>query len=112
MNDIVKYGLYFLLGGLLVSTSTYVGSMGRGFLAAFASTFPAITGMTFVLIYLNGGADNTLSYAKHLLWFVPPWLAYVSFIILVLPRLGFWIAMLGGFTIYMVCVGLLRMVLR
>jgi hypothetical protein len=47
MSDVVKYALYFLLGGVLVSGSTYVGSMGRGFAAAFASTFPAITGMTF-----------------------------------------------------------------
>src|SRR5918999_6603113 len=85
MSEGTKYALYFVLGGLLVSVSTYVGAMGRGFLAAFASTFPAITGMTFILIYLNGGADNTLSYAKHLLLFVPPWTAYVLFIILVLP---------------------------
>ena len=112
MSEVLKYGLYFLLGGLLVSVSTYVGAMGRGFLAAFASTFPAITGVTFVLIYLNGGADHTLSYAKHLLWFVPPWMAYVLFIIAVLPRYGFWPAMLGGLTLYMTCVGLLRLALR
>jgi hypothetical protein len=112
MNDLVKYGLYFVLGGLIVSVSSYVGSMGRGFLAAFASTFPAITGMTFVLIYLNGGAEHTLSYATHLLWFVLPWLAYVVFIILVLPRHGFWLAIIGGLAVYMVCVGLLKLALR
>lgn len=112
MSDVMKYALYFVWGGLLVSVSSYVGSMGRGFLAAFASTFPAITGMTFILIYLNGGTDNTLSYAKHLLWFVPPWLAYVGFIILTLNRLGFWPAMIGGLTVYMSCVGLLKLALR
>lgn len=112
MSDVTKYALYFLWGGLLVSVSSYVGSMGQGFLAAFASTFPAITGMTFVLIYLNGGTDNTLLYAKHLLWFVPPWLAYVGFIILTLNRLGFWPAMIGGLTVYMTCVGLLKLALR
>ena len=112
MSEVTKYTMYFVLGGLIVSVSSYVGSTGRGFLAAFASTFPAITGMTFVLIYVNGGAENTLAYAKHLLLFVPPWLAYVGFIILVLPRLGFWPAMIGGLTVYMSCVGLLKMVLR
>jgi hypothetical protein len=111
MSDVVKYALYFVLGGVLVSGSTYVGAMGRGFTAAFASTFPAITGMTFILIYLNGGMDNTMSYAKHLLLFVPPWTAYVLFIILVLPRLGFWPAMIGGLTLYMTSVGLLKMML-
>jgi len=112
MSDFMKYGLYFLLGGLLVTTSTYVGAMGRGFLSAFASTFPAITGMTFILIYLNSGTANTLSYAKHLLLFVPPWTAYVLFIILVLPRFGFWPAMVGGLTLYMACIGLLKMTLH
>jgi len=67
--------------------------------------------MTFILIYLNGGMDNTMSYAKHLLLFVPPWTAYVLFIILVLPRFGFWPAMIGGLTLYMTSVGLLKMML-
>jgi hypothetical protein len=112
MSETMKYAMYFLLGGLLVSVSSYVGAKGQGFMAAFASTFPAITGMTFVLIYLNGGTENTLSYAKHLLWFVPPWVAYVSFIILSLNRLGFWPAMLGGLTLYIGCVTLLKLALR
>jgi hypothetical protein len=112
MNELTKYTMYFVLGGLILSVSSYVGSIGRGFLAAFASTFPAITGMTFILIYLNGGAENTLTYAKHLLLFVPPWLTYVGFIILVLPRLGFWPAMIGGLTVYMSFVVLLKFALR
>ena len=74
MNDFVKYTVYFLLGGTIVSVSTYLGSQGKSFLAAFASTFPAITGATFVLIYLNGGNEAIVSYAKNLLWFVPPWI--------------------------------------
>ncbi len=112
MSELMKYGLYFLLGGFIVSASTYVGAQGRGFLAAFTSTFPAITGVTFILIYLNGGQDATMTYAKHLLWFVPPWLAYVSFMILTLNRLGFWPAMVGSLMLYMGCVGLLKLALR
>lgn len=112
MNELIKYGLYFLIGGLVVSLSTYLGAKGEGFLAALASTFPAITGVTFVLIYLNGGYDATLIYAKNLLWFVPPWLAYVGFMIVALNHLGFWITMVGSLAVYMGCVGLLRLALR
>jgi len=112
MSELSKYTLYFLLGGFIVSVSTYVGAQGKGFLAAFASTFPAITGVTFILIYLNGGQDATMSYAKHLLWFVPPWLAYVSFMILTLTRLGFWPAMVGSLALYIGCVALIKMALR
>ena len=72
MNETMKYGLYFLLGGTIVSLSTYLGSQGRSFLAAFASTFPAITGATFVLIYLNGGNDAIVSYVREKLAVVCP----------------------------------------
>ena len=112
MNDLVKYAVYFLLGGTIVSVSTYLGSQGKSFLAAFASTFPAITGATFVLIYLNGGNDAIVSYAKNLLWFVPPWLVYVTTMIVGIPRVGFWPSMVGSLVLYMGCVGALRLWLR
>jgi hypothetical protein len=112
MNELLKYGLYFLIGGVVVSTSTYLGAKGEGFWAAMAGTFPAITGVTFVLIYLNGGEDATLAYAKNLLWFVPPWLAYVGFMIVALANLGFWLTMAGSLVIYLGCVSLLRLALR
>ena len=112
MNEIAKYVVYFLLGGTLVSVSTYFGTQGRSFVAAFVSTFPAITGATFVLLYLNGGTEHLVSYAKQLLWFVPPWLVYVASMIVAVPRLGFWPAMVGSLAIYMGCVGLLKLTLR
>jgi hypothetical protein len=112
VSDFVKYTVYFLLGGTIVSLSTYLGSQGRSFLAAFASTFPAITGATFVLIYLNGGSDSLVGYAKNLLWFVPPWIVYVTAMIVGVPRLGFWPAMAVSMTLYMGCVGIIKLALR
>lgn len=112
VNELVKYSTYFLLGGTIVSLSTYLGSQGRPFLAAFASTFPAITGATFVLIYLNGGADSLVGYAKNLLWFVPPWIVYVVTMIVGVPRLGFWAATAISLTLYMACIGIIRLTLR
>jgi uncharacterized membrane protein (GlpM family) len=108
MGELGKYVLYFLLGGTIVSVSTYLGSQGKSFLAAFASTFPAITGATFILIYLNGGNDAIVSYAKHLLWFVPPWVVYVITMILGVPRVGFWPAMIGSLTLYLGSVGVVK----
>ena len=112
MSELGKYALYFLLGGTIVSLSTYLGSQGKSFLAAFVSTFPAITGATFVLIYLNGGNDAIVSYAKNLLWFVPPWIVYVVFMIAGIPRFGFWPAMVGSLVLYLSCVGVVKMVLK
>ncbi len=112
MNDLGKYALYFLLGGSIVSFSTYLGSQGKSFLAAMASTFPAITGVTFILLYANGGGATTVDYAKNLLWFVPPWIVYVVAMIMGIPRLGFWPTMVGSLVLYMGCVGLVKLVLR
>ena len=112
MSELGKYILYFLLGGAIVSVSTFLGSQGKSFLAAFASTFPAITGATFILIYLNGGNDAIVSYAKNLLWFVPPWTVYVVSMIAAVPRFGFWPAMIGSLVLYLGCVGLVKLVLR
>ena len=112
MGEHAKYVLYFLLGGTIVSLSTYLGSQGRSFLAAFASTFPAITGATFILIYLNGGSESLVEYAKNLLWFIPPWIVYVTTMILGVPRVGFWPAMALSMTLYFGCVGLLKLAIR
>jgi len=111
MGEFGKYALYFLLGGTIVSVSTYLGSQGKSFLAAFASTFPAITGVTFILIYLNGGNEAIVSYAKNLLWFVPPWIVYVITMILGIPQVGFWPAMIGSVVLYLGSVGLVKKVL-
>ena len=112
MNDLVKYAVYFLLGGAIVSLSTYLGSQGKSFLAALASTFPAITGATFVLMYLNGGSDAIVGYARNLLWFVPPWIVYVLSMIAGVPRIGFWPAMAGSLVLYVSCVGVVKLWLR
>ncbi|MCP9456631.1 MAG: DUF3147 domain-containing protein [Nitrospira sp.] len=105
----MTYVIYFLIGGTLVSLSTYLGSHGKSFLAAFASTFPAITGATFVLMYLNGGNNAIVGYAKNLLWFVPPWIVYVSVMIFGVPRFGFWPTMVGSLVLYIACVGLVKL---
>lgn len=112
MSDLVKYAIYFLLGGSIVSFSTYLGSQGKSFLAAMVSTFPAITGVTFILLYASGGGATTVDYAKNLLWFVPPWTVYVLAMITGIPRLGFWPAMAGSLVLYIGCIGLVKVILK
>ncbi|TAJ07692.1 MAG: DUF3147 domain-containing protein [Nitrospirae bacterium] len=112
MSELLKPMLYFVLGGTIVSLSSYVGAQGRGFLAAFVSTFPAITGVTLILIYLNGGIDPAANYARHLLWFVIPWVAYVTMLIVALPRINFWFAWVGALMLYMALIAVTKLALR
>jgi len=89
----MEYALYFIIGGTVVSLTTYLGSLGRSWLAAFVTTFPALTGITFILMYLNAGVEPTVPYARNLLYFIVPWVVYVGFYILTIDRLGFWLTL-------------------
>lgn len=112
MNEGLKYALYFFLGGLLVSVSTYLGSHGKGFLAALASTLPMISGVTFILIYLNAGDSPTISFAKNLIWLSPPWFMYVGTMIFAVPKYGFWPAYGLAIGLYLAGVGVTRLLLH
>ena len=96
----MKYALYFIIGGAVVSLTTYLGSLGRSWLAAFVTTFPALTGITFILMYLNAGVEPTVPYARNLLYFVIPWVVYVGFYIVTIDRLGFWLALTGAIALF------------
>ena len=104
--------VYFVLGGALVSVSTYWGSHGKGYLAAFASTLPVISSVTFILIYLNAGTDSTVSFARHLIWLSPAWFVYVILMMVGAPRMGFWVAFPISLVLYFVSIWLLTLILR
>ena len=107
----MKYALYFIIGGTVVSLTTYLGSLGRSWLAAFITTFPALTGLTFVLMYLNTGVEPTVPYARNLLYFVIPWLAYVGFYLWTIDRLGFWLALTGAVALFVGVAAVTKLVL-
>lgn len=107
----MKYALYFIIGGTVVSLTTYLGSLGRSWLAAFITTFPALTGLTFVLMYLNTGVEPTIPYARNLLYFVIPWLAYVGFYIVTIDRLGFWLTLTGAIVLFVGVAAVTKLVL-
>ncbi len=106
----MKYALYFVIGGTVVSLTTYLGSLGRSWLAAFITTFPALTGLTFILMYLNVGVEPTVPYARNLLYFVVPWLAYVGFYLLTIDRLGFWLTLTGAITLFVAVSALSKLI--
>jgi len=106
----MKYVLYFVIGGTVVSLTTYLGSLGRSWLAAFITTFPALTGLTFILMYLNAGVEPTVPYARNLLYFVVPWLAYVGFYLLTIDRLGFWLTLTGAIALFVTVSALSKLI--
>ncbi|MCX6678232.1 MAG: hypothetical protein NTU95_09875 [Methanothrix sp.] len=80
--------IYFLLGGTVTALTAYFASQGRGMLSAFITTLPLLTVFSFLLIYAEGGSKTVEEYAKSLLIFTPPWLCYVSIVLLGVNRMG------------------------
>ncbi len=106
----MKYALYFIIGGTVVSVSTWAGSLGRSWLAAFVTTFPALTGLTFILMYLNAGVEPTVPYARNLLYFIVPWVVYVGFYIVAIDRLGFWLTWASAIALFIAVSALTKLV--
>ena len=92
--------LYFVLGGTIVTLVTWLGSQGKGLLAAFIALFPALTVVTLSAVYLRGGVEPTVAYAKGLLFMIPAWLLYVLTVIFLVPRLGLAAALAIGIALY------------
>ena len=92
--------LYFVVGGLAVSVTTYFGSQGKGLLAAFVGMFPAATVITFCAIYFRSGMPALTSYARGLLILLPPWILYIVVMYLLAPRLGLIPSLALGIALY------------
>ncbi len=94
--------LYFVVGGVIVSAITYLGSLGRSQWAAFLAFLPSISVITLISIYLGGGAPSAVAYAKHMLFLLPSWVLYVVAVILLLPRIGLAASLVVSVALYMV----------
>ena len=104
--------LHFILGGTIVSVVTFLGSQGKGILAAFVATFPIMTALTFALVYSKAGQIATVNYAKGLLFMTPPWIIYVLCLIFLLPRWGFVKSLIVGVLTYMILAGIVSIVIK
>ncbi len=98
MGDFI---LYFIVGGLVVSLTTYYGSKGHGFLAAFISMFPCMTILTFALLHKAGGKMAVVAYAKSLIYLVLPWILYILVVAFLCEKMGVWKSIALGVVLYM-----------
>jgi|SRR5208283_270171 len=98
----LKYVLYFLIGGMVISVVTYFASHARPLQAAFIANMPVITLVTFLTIYHEAGQKAIVPYGKGLVMMMLPWFTYIFAIIVLTPRLGFLPSLTTGFTLYVV----------
>jgi uncharacterized membrane protein (GlpM family) len=103
--------IYFLLGGTVTALTAYFASQGRGMLSAFITTLPLLTVFSFLLIYAEGGSKTVEEYAKSLLIFTPPWLCYVTIVLLGVNRIGIVKSLILGVLFFVVLSVLLEKML-
>ena len=96
----IKYLIYFLIGGTIVSVVTYLASHAKGLLAAFVANLPVITLITFLMIYFESGQGAVISYAKGLIIMLFPWLVYIFSVILLTGRFGLITSLIIGVSLY------------
>ncbi|MDA8169323.1 MAG: hypothetical protein M0Z59_06445 [Nitrospiraceae bacterium] len=97
---LIKYLLYFLIGGSVISVVTYFASHARGLVAAFLANMPLMTLITFLTIYYETGPGPVVIYAKGLVLMLVPWLAYIFAVIFLTPRAGVVASLLTGLVLY------------
>jgi uncharacterized membrane protein (GlpM family) len=108
----LKYLLYFLSGGFIVSIVTYLAGHSKGLLSAFFANLPVLTVITFLTIYTEAGPDSVVSYARGLTLMLFPWLAYIFAVIFLTPRLGVIASLAAGIFFYLVLAFLIISVKR
>ncbi len=96
----MKYILYFLTGGVVVSFVTYLAGHARGLWAAFIANMPTITVLTFLTIYLESGPKAVIPYAQGLVVMIIPWFAYILSVIFLTPKAGFVPSLIIGVALY------------
>ncbi len=102
MGDGLKFILYFVIGGSILTLVTYYGSRDRGLLAAFVAMFPMVTAMSMITIYSEVGSLPVLEYVKGLIILTPAWIIFLICIWYLLPKQGLIIALGAGVAIYII----------
>ncbi len=97
----IKYILYFLIGGTVISVVTYFASHARTMVAAFFANLPVLTLITFLTIYYEAGQKAVVPYAHGLIIMLFPWLAYIGSVIYLTPRIGVIPSLLLGILLYL-----------
>ena len=94
--------LYFVIGGFIVSLVTYFGSHGKSQVAAFVAFFPSTSLISLCAIYISSGTQSAVSFAKGMLFLLPPWVLYVVGVIVLLPRIGLVATLAVSVAVYLI----------
>ena len=77
MDQLIRFFLYFLLGGSMMMATSYINETGRGGLAAMIASLPIFFLTTAMVAYLTAGPETAFTYSRGMVIANVPWLAAV-----------------------------------
>lgn len=98
----LRYVLYFLVGGFVITLISVLAERGHPLLAGIAAIFPGITLVSFYFIGQAAGDDAVALTAKSCLQSLFIWIPYALAVIWLSPRIGTNKALLIGVLIFTV----------
>ncbi len=102
---------YFLTAAVVVLVSELAKRSDR--LGGLIAALPMVTVLTLIWLYLeNQPVEKIANHAWYTFWYVIPTLPMFLVFPVLLPRIGFWPALLVSVVITAVCFGLFALVLR
>lgn len=78
MEQLYRFALYFLLGGLTTLGASYMNECGKGGAAAMVASLPIFFLMTALIAYYTSGATVAVDYARGMIIANVPWLVAVA----------------------------------
>lgn len=102
---------YFLTAAVVVLVSELAKRSDR--LGGLIAALPMVTVLALIWLYLeNQPVEKIANHAWYTFWYVIPTLPMFLAFPVLLPRIGFWPALLACVAITVVCFGLFALVLR
>lgn len=77
MEQLVRFALYFLLGGCTTLAASYINETGRGGMAAMVASLPIFFLLTAMVAYYTAGPAVAFDYARGMVFSNIGWLAAV-----------------------------------
>ena len=100
---------YLLTAAVIVAVSELAKHNEK--LGALVAALPLVTVFALIWLYVENQPDARLaSLSWHTFWYVLPTLPMFLAFPALLPRIGFWMALLAGIIITVACFGLLAIV--
>jgi hypothetical protein len=80
---------------------------------ALLTALPLVALLTLVWLYIEKQpVEKIADYSTYTFWYVLPTLPLFLIFPALLPRVGFWLALLGGILVAFLCYGLLALLVR